>query len=259
MKKKYFFSSFLIINLLLFNFSSFIFADTIEPVPNDQIRAIIQNDFNSKYIASLNSVKSEYGLDDKDNFENAQLSSGTAYYKISDNANSSELVFAGYIYSIQLNNTDVATIYSNNDSGSWEIFNITKNINYEQPFLATKSSLSEGEHIKLVSDVRYGIDVLYINGVTEDRIIDLNSNTANLSSFSAKTTISKSVFDEKIQTIKEERAASPAKNGLLQMGSGQVDFTKSEDTSTNLPVILLFLGIILMIPAVFLLRKKTNH
>ncbi|WP_438498571.1 hypothetical protein [Paenibacillus sp. IHBB 3054] len=92
MKKKWFFSSFLIFNLLLFNFSTFIFADSFEPAPNEQIKTTIQNEFKLKYLDSLNSVKSEYGLEEKQNFENVQLSSGTAYYKISDNANSSELV-----------------------------------------------------------------------------------------------------------------------------------------------------------------------
>ncbi|WP_342439224.1 hypothetical protein NSS79_10000 [Paenibacillus sp. FSL L8-0436] len=91
MKKKWVFSSFLIFNLLLFNFSTFIFADSFEPVPNEQIKITIQNEFKLKYLNSLSSVKSEYGLDGKENFENAQLSSGTAYYKISDNENSSEL------------------------------------------------------------------------------------------------------------------------------------------------------------------------
>lgn len=226
MKKKCYFSFFLIFNLLLFNFGSFNFADSFAPTPSDQIRTNIQNEFKLKYMDSLNVVKSEYGLGDKENFEDAQLSSGTAYYKISDDPNSSDLVFAGYIFSIKVNHIAVGTIYANNDSGSWEIFNISNNVNYEQPLLAAQSSLKDEEEVKLVSDVRYGINVLYINGITGERIIDLNSSNAKSSSLRAENTISKSVFDQKIKSIKEKRAASPAKGGLLQMGSGQVDFTK---------------------------------
>lgn len=253
MKKKWFFSSFLIFNLLLFNFNNFIFADSFEPAPNEQIKATIQNEFKLKYLGSLSSVKSEYGLDGKENFENVQLSTGTAYYKISDNANSSELVFAGYIFSIKLNNINIGTIYSNNDSGSWEIFNISSDINNEQSFLATKSSLKEGEDVKLVSDVRYGIDALYIHGIAGERVIDLNSNNATSGSLHAEKTISKSVFDEKIKSIKEKRAASPTKNGVLEMGSGQVNFTEPEATSNTLPVILFLFGVSLVVPVLFVL------
>ncbi|MHA6530595.1 hypothetical protein [Paenibacillus sp. BAC0078] len=259
MKKKCYFSFFLIFSLLLFTSSSFIFADSFAPAPGEQIKSNIQNEFKLKYMGSLNVLKSEYGLGDTENFENAQISSGTAYYKISDAANSSELVFAGYIFSIKLNNVAVGTIFSNNDSGSWEIFNISNNVNYEQPLLAAQSSLKDGEDVKLVSDIRYGINALYISGITGERILDLNSSNAKSSSLRAENTISKSVFDEKIKSIKENRAASPTKDGLLQMGSGQVDFTKSEDASSNkLSVILLLCGVILIIPVFLILRKKED-
>ncbi|WP_342439223.1 hypothetical protein NSS79_09995 [Paenibacillus sp. FSL L8-0436] len=152
-----------------------------------------------------------------------------------------------------MNNIDVETIYSNNDSGSWEIFNITSNIDNEQSFLATQSSLKEGEDVKLVSDVRYGIDALYIHGIAGERVIDLNSNNATSGSLHAENTISQPVFDEKIKNIKEKRAASPTKNGVLEMGTGQVNFTEPKATSNNLPVIIFLFGVILIIPVLFVL------
>lgn len=70
------FSFYIIFNLLLFNLNNFIFADSFEMTPNNEIKASIENEFKQKYLDSLNSVKSEYGLQEEENFENAQLSSG---------------------------------------------------------------------------------------------------------------------------------------------------------------------------------------
>lgn len=253
------FSFYIIFNLLLFNLNNFIFADSFEMTPNNEIKASIENEFKQKYLDSLNSVKSEYGLQEEENFENAQLSSGVAYYKISDDANKSDLVFAGYLFSIKINDRDAGTIYSNNDSGSWQIFNITNKVNFEQSLIAAESALIKGENVKLVSDTRYGIDALYIEGETGERILDLNSDNSNFQKSTENNTISKSTFDEKIKNIKEERAATPNEEGVIQMGSSQVGFTKSEDTSNNLPLILFISGIIVFLPILFILKKKNNN
>ncbi|URJ58979.3 hypothetical protein [Paenibacillus polymyxa] len=260
MKKKLILSFLLMFNILLFSFNNLIIAQSDESTPDAQIKASIESDFKLKYVDSLNAVKSDYKLKAEENFENAQLSSGTAFYKVTDDVYSSAIDFAGYIFTLKTNDREVATIYASSNTGSWKISSISNRVNSENSLLAAEATLSKNEKVKLIDDERYGLNALLIEGGEKERVIDLSGNGKNVNNIesSSNKTISKSLFDQKIKEMKAERSGPATKDGAVIMGTGQFDFNEPSKASSNVPIILFSLGIISLFPIFIILKKKRN-
>ncbi|MGG3284102.1 hypothetical protein [Paenibacillus solani] len=253
MKKKIIVSVFLLCSLFLININSFSFANEL---PDKKIKKYIENDFKQNYVESLNSLKSEYGVSEQDNFNDAQLSDGIAYYNLSDD-NSNSFEFEGYIFSIEIQGEDVGTIYSNEDSGTWKIFRISNENNISDSVEKIESSIQQNDKVKLINDIRYQVNAIYIEG-KQERLIDISKQDSNII-FNTKSdsSITKTEFFEKIEELKKNHEALPQTDdqGYILTGASGVDFSSKSNSNEYSYIYLFLAGAFFMLIAVITYRK----
>lgn len=254
MKKKFVLFVFLMCCLFFLNLNNLTFAD---PIPDNQIKEIIENEFKDKYVDSLNVIKSNHGLSDEESFNDATLSKGIPYYRLSDD-DSNSFEFVGYIFSIELKEKDVGTIFSENYTGHWKIFQIGSMNNIKNSFISVESSVQQDEKVKLINDIRYGVNALYIEG-KEERIIDLSKQDSNNKlSVNLDNSISKKEFDDKIKELKKSRELLPQTDefGAIKTGSSGVDLSVTSNKTNSTYIYLLIAAVLCILPAILILKKK---
>lgn len=259
MRRRFIFTLSILLSIFLFNFDSYSFAQADERIPGPQIRKEIEADFRENYLDSLNAVKEDYGLSESEDFTEAKLSHGRAFYTISDDVYNSDTNFSGYVFSIIVNEQDTGTIYSYNDSGQWKVSSISTFVYPDSAITAVETNLHPDEQLKLIDDIRYGLHALLIEGGDQERVMDLSTadklNINNLNPSSNKT-ITKSLFDQKIKQIKSERSGPTTKDGAIIMGSASFDFNEPVTTTLSTPAILFVIGIFALVPIIIIGFKK---
>lgn len=245
------------LSIFLFNFDTDSLAHADEEIPGPQIRKEIEADFSANYLDSLNAVKEDYGLTENEDFTEAKLSDGRAFYTISDDVYNSDTNFSGYVFSIRVNEQDTGTIYSNNDSGQWKVSSISTFVYPESAITAVETNLHPDEQLKLIDDIRYGLHALLIEGGDQERAIDLSTtDKLNISNLNSNKTITKSLFDQKIKQIKSERSSPTTKDGAIIMGSASFDFNEPVTTTPSTPAKLFVIGIFALVPIIIIGFKK---
>ena len=259
MKRRFIYTLCIVLSIFLFNFDTDSLAHADEGTPGPQIRKDIEADFRTNYLDSLNAVKEDYGLTESEDFTEAKLSDGRAFYTISDDVYNSDTNFSGYVFSIRVNEQDTGTIYSNNDSGQWKVSSISTFVYPESAITAVEANLHPDEQLKLIDDIRYGLHALLIEGGDQERVMDLSTtdklNINNLNPSSNKT-ITKSLFDQKIKQIKSERSSPTTRDGAIIMGSASFDFNEPAITTPPTPAILFAIGILALVPIIIIGFKK---
>lgn len=257
MKRRFIYTLCIVLSIFLFNFDTDSLAHADEGIPGHQIRKDIEADFRTNYLDSLNAAKEDYGLTESEDFTEAKLSDGRAFYTISDDVYNSDTNFSGYVFSIRVNEQDTGTIYSNNDSGQWKVSSISTFIYPKTAITAAETNLHPDEQLKLIDDIRYGLHALLIEGGDQERVIDLSTtDKLNISNLNSNKTITKSLFDQKIKQIKSERSSPTTKDGAIIMGSASFDFNEPVTTTPSTPAKLFVIGIFALVPIIIIGFKK---
>jgi len=239
----------LVVIIGLISFGGSIFSSSEFETADENIKAAIEADYHLRFADSLESQKEQFT--ENSTLEDAQLGQGIAFNKIS---NDGSLVLGGYQFPLNQSGKQIALIEATNESGKWEIYNISNVSELGENLAKAKTNSNGNAHFKLIDDKSHGIHAVLINDANGERVMDLKSNK----------TLTKQEFRDSINKIKSDKAKNRIKDGVVQIGgTGSLSEASSTTTpsKTSLSLILLAVGIAVPIAYVAIrvkLRQKRS-